>query len=161
VKPGSKYGPLFDALSRGGQDPVTFTFNEIEALLGEPLPRSARASRGWWSNRRGSPQASAWMRAGYHVQRLDLEGERVTFAKPARRYQVRREGDRVLWDGELVRGLRDHMALSQAQFAHELGVRQQTVSEWETGSYAPSRAMCKYLSLIAERAGFNYGEGNE
>jgi DNA-binding transcriptional regulator YiaG len=161
VKPGSKYRPLFDRLSHSGQDPVTYTFGEIEALLGDQLPRSARAARGWWSNRKGSPQAAAWMSAGYHVRLLDLAGERVTFKKPTRHYEVRREGDMVLWDGDLVKGLRNHMALSQLAFARELGVRQQTVSEWETGIYAPSRAMCKYLSLVAEQAGFTYGEKTE
>jgi DNA-binding transcriptional regulator YiaG len=55
--------------------------------------------------------------------------------------------------------LRQYLGLSQAQFAEQLGVRQQTISEWETGMYAPSRATRKYLTLVAERAGFSYGEG--
>ena len=37
-------------------------------------------------------------------------------------------------------------------------MRQQTVSEWETGVYAPTRATSKFLTLVAERAGFNFGE---
>jgi len=32
------------------------------------------------------------------------------------------------------------------------------VSEWETSAYVPSRAMSKYLTMVAERAGFKYGE---
>jgi DNA-binding XRE family transcriptional regulator len=52
--------------------------------------------------------------------------------------------------------LRAYAGWSQVQLAEELGVRQQTVSEWETSVYTPSRAMCKFLMLIAERAGFMY-----
>jgi DNA-binding transcriptional regulator YiaG len=154
-----KYWPLFDHLRRSGQDEITLTFAEIETILGVELPSSARATRGWWSNRSGgSLQASAWMEAGYHVEELSLEQERVTFRKFLRAYEVKREGDTVLWNSDLIKALRFHMGLSQAQLAEELGVRQQTISEWETGVYAPKRAMSKYLTMIAERAGFQYGE---
>jgi DNA-binding transcriptional regulator YiaG len=157
LKIGSKYHPLFERLSQDGGDRVTLSFGEIEALLRDPLPASARR-RAWWSNRRAALPASAWMEAGYQVVDVDLAGERVSFQRPARRYEIRREGDITLWDSSLIKALRQYMNLSQTQFAGELGIRQQTVSEWETGIYAPSRAMCKYLSLVAERAGFTYGE---
>ena len=157
---GGKYRPLFDHLRRSGQDEVTLTFAEIEAVLSGSLPNSARSSRGWWSNRGGGGlQSQAWMKAGYHVVELDLGQERVTFRKPVRKYNVKREGGMVLWTGELVKALRAHMNRTQAQLAEELGVRQQTVSEWESGVYEPSRAMSKYLTLVAERAGFEYGKG--
>jgi DNA-binding transcriptional regulator YiaG len=61
------------------------------------------------------------------------------------------------WDAERVRRLRRTLALSQQAFAHELGVRQQTVSDWETGLYRPRGASARVLSLVAERAGFAYG----
>lgn len=60
------------------------------------------------------------------------------------------------WDAEKVKLLREFMGLTQQQFAEELGVRQQTVSEWEVGKYAPRRSTSKYLTLVAERAGFKY-----
>jgi len=156
MKPGSKYYPLHQRLSQSLQDEVTLTFTEIEALLGEPLPSSAHTRRDWWSNRRAAPPAAAWHEAGYRVIQADIENRRVSFRKIMRKPKAAREGDLILWDSEMVHSLRDHMGLSQAQFADELGVRQQTVSEWETGVYAPSRATCKYLSLVAERAGFSY-----
>jgi len=53
-----------------------------------------------------------------------------------------------------VRGLRQHMALTQDQLAAELGVRQQTVSEWETGAYRPRGASERLLTIVAERAGY-------
>jgi DNA-binding XRE family transcriptional regulator len=154
-----KYAPLHDHLRRSGQDELTMAFRQIERLIDEDLPPSARTQRGWWSNRsRGSPQAAAWMGAAYHVEELDLEGERVTFRKPVRPYRVRREAGAVVWDGELVKALRTYTGWTQADLAQEMGVRQQTVSEWETGAYTPRRSMSKLLTLIAEQAGFRYGD---
>ena len=65
---------------------------------------------------------------------------------------------RPLWDGEQVRALRQHLGMSQQELAQELNVRQQTVSEWETSQYRPRGASERVLSLVAERAGFRYGE---
>lgn len=157
MKAGSKYYPLHEYLRQSGKDALTLTFATIETMLGARLPATARAQRGWWSNRsQGAVQAEAWMKAGYHVVEIDLAEEQVTFRKPGLVYNVRREGDIVMWDADLVRALRHHMGLNQADFAKELGVRQPTVSEWETGVYEPRRASSKLLMLIAERAGFEY-----
>ncbi len=62
----------------------------------------------------------------------------------------------IEWDAERIKALRGHLGMTQQQLAEELGVRQQTISEWEVGMYVPRRSTSKYLSLIAERAGFNY-----
>jgi DNA-binding transcriptional regulator YiaG len=66
---------------------------------------------------------------------------------------------RAVWDAESVRGLRRHLALTQEELAGELGVRQQTVSEWETGAYRPRGASGRLLTLVAEQAGFAYEDG--
>ncbi len=55
-----------------------------------------------------------------------------------------------------MRALRRYMGLSQDSLAAEMGTRQQTVSEWETGRYRPRGASARLLSIIAERAGFEY-----
>jgi DNA-binding transcriptional regulator YiaG len=65
---------------------------------------------------------------------------------------------RTKWDRERVRALREHLGLSQGGLAAELGMRQQTVSEWETGQHAPRGGSARLLTLIAERAGFEYGK---
>ncbi|MDE2669919.1 MAG: helix-turn-helix domain-containing protein [Chloroflexota bacterium] len=49
-----------------------------------------------------------------------------------------------------VRNLRERSGLSQAAFARRLGVRQQTVSEWETGRYAPRGASLTVLRMLEE-----------
>jgi DNA-binding transcriptional regulator YiaG len=64
-----------------------------------------------------------------------------------------RRSPRAQWDAGRVRALRKALELSQQAFAEELGVRQQTVSEWETGQYAPRGASVRLLELVAERAG--------
>ena len=159
MKEGSKYYPLFNHLYHSGRDELTLTLSEIETMLSSPLPASARVQRAWWSNRTtGAVQSAAWLYAGYHAVDLDLANGRVTFRKIKHSYHVQRIGDDVAWDGELVKAVRQHTGLSQAEMAEELGVRQQTISEWETGSYTPKRAMSKLLTIFAERAGFNFGE---
>ena len=62
----------------------------------------------------------------------------------------------VRWDAGGVRRLRKHLGMTQQELAEELGARQQTVSEWETGMYSPRGTSARLLSLIAERAGFVY-----
>ena len=63
---------------------------------------------------------------------------------------------RVQWDARKVRGLRRKLDLTQQKMAEELGTRQQTISEWETGMYRPRGASATLLTILAERAGFSY-----
>ena len=63
------------------------------------------------------------------------------------------------WNAGQVRALRQHLRLSQRELAEELGTRQQTISEWETGLYQPRGTSARLLTLVAERAGFEYEAG--
>ena len=157
MKAGSKYFPLYSHLNEADGAAVFLTFSEIEGLLGRSLPASARSRKGWWRNRgRGSVLAAAWMGAGYHVTAVDLQAETVQFNRAEYTYNVEKSGDTVLWNSGMIKALRHHLGMSQGELADELGVRQQTISEWETGVYAPSRATSKHLGLVAEKAGFAY-----
>ena len=159
MKGGSKYQPLLEYLRHSGQREVTLSFAQIELLMNDTLADSARVKRAWWSNRsKGALQASAWMEAGYLVEKLDLDEEYVTFRKRFNGYVVRRVNGAVQWNAELIKAMRLHMGLTQAEFAKQLGVRQQTVSEWENGIYTPTRFTSNYLGFVAEQAGFRYGE---
>jgi hypothetical protein len=160
VKPETKYYNLYIYLRRSGEDQVVLTFDELERLIDDQLPPSAFMGQGFWSNRRtGAAQSRAWMEAGYHVIEVDLETQRVRFGRPVVQYTVRRDGDTVLWDGSLVRALRAHLRVNQSELAGLLGVRQQTVSEWETSTYVPTRARSKHLTMVAERVGFPFDAG--
>ncbi|MDI6815070.1 MAG: helix-turn-helix transcriptional regulator [Dehalococcoidales bacterium] len=64
--------------------------------------------------------------------------------------------NRPQWDSERILALRRHLGLTQRELADRLGTRQQTISEWETGMYKPRGASATLLSIIAERAKFEY-----
>ena len=67
-------------------------------------------------------------------------------------YQV----NRVAWNSQRIQALRRHLGLTQRKLADNLGTRQQTISEWETGMYRPRGTSATLLSIIAERANFKY-----
>jgi len=67
------------------------------------------------------------------------------------------ERKQVTWDKQDIRALRQHLRLTQAKLAEELGTRQQTISEWETGMYKPRGTSATLLTIVAERSGFKYG----
>ena len=157
MKGSSKYQPLLEHLRRSDASEVTLTFIEIEAIMGESLPESAHSKRAWWSNRtKGALQARSWMEAGFLVEDLDFEVGKVTFRKPPTHYKVEWVGDTIKWNSELIKGLRHHMGLSQTEFAERIGVRQQTVSDWETSAYDPRLSTSKFLTIVAEQVGFQY-----
>jgi DNA-binding transcriptional regulator YiaG len=62
------------------------------------------------------------------------------------------------WDSARVKALRAYLGMTQQMFANELGIRQQTVSEWEKGLYRPRGATVTLLNLVAERAGFKHAD---
>jgi len=64
--------------------------------------------------------------------------------------------NRPQWDSEQIHALRLHLGLTQRGLADRLGTRQQTISEWEIGLYKPRGASSTLLSIIAERAKFEY-----
>jgi predicted DNA-binding protein (UPF0251 family) len=159
MREGSKYQLLLEFLRGSQQNDVILSFAEIETLINDSLPDSAKTKSAWWSNRKkGALQASAWMGAGYRVENVDFEQQQVRFVKPPDKVPVQRSGKAGIWNADLIKALRLHMNLTQTEFAERLGVRQQTISEWETGAYEPSRSKSKHLDLVSEIAGFKYEE---
>ena len=156
VKPGSKYYPLFEHLQKCHEEETTLTFREVEAIIENSLPASAFNRKNWWSNRDSDSalQAKAWVSAGYHIESVDLTQKTVIFRKFQAKYNIQKKDGAVVWQQDAIKALRKHMSLTQAQFAQELGVRRQTVSEWENGVYDPDRSTTKFLALIAKQANF-------
>jgi DNA-binding transcriptional regulator YiaG len=60
------------------------------------------------------------------------------------------------WNADNIRELRRHLDMSQQQMSEELGIRQQTVSDWELGYHRPRGGMAHLLTIVAERAEFRY-----
>jgi len=53
-----------------------------------------------------------------------------------------------------IRDIRHKIALNQREFAKKIGVRQETVSRWETSTVAPSqRHLSKARTLLAQHRG--------
>ncbi len=77
-----KYDEFNTYLLRQTASEIPMTFAEIEALIGQPLPASARRHRPWWSN---SPSNNVmtriWLDAGYRTARVDMGSERLVFER--------------------------------------------------------------------------------
>ena len=81
-----QYAPLGDYLAEQaatGQHRVVLPFVQLEvAILGHPLPLSARSSLAWWQNRGRELHAwYGWLRAGWLVGAVSLATETVTFTR--------------------------------------------------------------------------------
>lgn len=152
MKQESKYSFLMTYLLHHTEDTFTVSFHEIEKIIEQPLPTSAFLTQAWWSNRKvGGVQAQAWLSANFRVVHVDLQDRQVTFSRQSTKTLTIKPNEDVKWSGSMIEALRRSMHLNQKEFAEKLGVRQQTVSEWENESYRPKRAMSKLLTLIAEQ----------
>ena len=79
-----KYEPLRLFLADFDASVWETTFSEIEDILQDQLPLSARKPRNyqsWWGNDASHVQARAWLNAGWSKDRVDLSEERVTFVR--------------------------------------------------------------------------------
>jgi len=80
---GTKYSPLTRYLAGRARftDRTTLKFAEIEGIIGDDLPPSARQQVGWWSNAKSQAHAQAWLDVGWRAQDVDLSGRVVTFKR--------------------------------------------------------------------------------
>lgn len=78
----SKYAPLEGHLKTISWAEVPMSFAEIERIIRDKLPASARKHRPWWSNNpSNSVITKAWLNAGYKTARVDMDAERLVFIK--------------------------------------------------------------------------------
>lgn len=65
---GDKYLGLKYFLQKVNQPMVRLTFEQVESIIGKPLPASAiKYAEAWWSNNKDSLQAISWLGAGYET----------------------------------------------------------------------------------------------
>ena len=77
-----KYAALRDFLETAwgnGETRLGVRFADIERLIGEELPESARRHPSWWGNQYDTVQAKAWLEAGWLVDSVELNRREVNF----------------------------------------------------------------------------------
>jgi len=55
--------------------------------------------------------------------------------------------------GNLIRGLRQKLGMTQEEFAHEIAVTVSTVNRWENAHAEPSKLACKAIQDLAKKRG--------
>jgi len=79
----SKYEPLEQFLRRHKESEIRLKFKEIEDIIGDRLPPSARRHRAWWSNNpSNSVITHAWLDAGFVSEQVNMSGEELVFRRP-------------------------------------------------------------------------------
>ena len=78
----SRYAPLAIWLQSQEQNKITLSFQNIETIIQDALPPSARRHRNWWANDSVShSQSQQWLDAGWRVSNVNLAEEKVIFAR--------------------------------------------------------------------------------
>ena len=75
----SKFSNLTSFLRENGSERISLTFEELERVLGFPLPDSAHRHRAYFSNSTGHSIAQAWLNAGYFVENVNVFEGRLDF----------------------------------------------------------------------------------
>lgn len=77
-----KYEPLTNFLARSNTSQLPMSFEEIERLLGFPLPASSRSHRAWWSNNpSNNVMTKAWLAAGFETADVDVLRGHLVFRR--------------------------------------------------------------------------------
>ncbi len=152
----SKYTPLQEYLKKQSDTGlIELSFEEIETILQTTLPSTAKKTRAWWANSQ-TPQGKIWQEAGWLVDDVDFAAKYVAFRPTRITYRMSPIRKSQGWSADEIKNLRQYVGWSQQELADELGVRQQTVSDWELGIHTSRRSMGKLLQMVAERVGYPY-----
>ncbi|HDD61450.1 MAG TPA: hypothetical protein ENF22_02835 [Chloroflexi bacterium] len=76
-----KYENLAKYLEGLDQERVNMTFEEIEDILGEPLPEAAK-NRAWWANSASNNHAlNGWLNVGWETSKVNMKEKMLFFTK--------------------------------------------------------------------------------
>lgn len=96
-----KYLALEQYLERNCNLKIKLSFEDIEKIISEPLPASARKYTAWWANNsEGHSHANSWLNAGAKVEEVKL-GEFVVFSKST--IKIQETNQRVIKIGKKYR----------------------------------------------------------
>ncbi|MGB3669039.1 MAG: DUF4268 domain-containing protein [Phormidesmis sp.] len=102
----SRYAPLALWLQKQETDRITCTFKEIESILQDELPPSARQHRNWWANTLSHTQSIQWTEVGWRVSSVNMSTERVVFSRMGNRSKAYINFFNRLQDNlQLIKGL--------------------------------------------------------
>jgi peptidoglycan/xylan/chitin deacetylase (PgdA/CDA1 family) len=77
----AKYEKLGSFLAKQASSEIAVTFAEIERVIGQPLPRSARYPA-WWSNHpSNNVMTKIWLDAGFKTAQVDVAGKKLVFRR--------------------------------------------------------------------------------
>ncbi len=76
-----KYEPLGSFLTETNADQIPMTFDEVEKIIGSPLPDSKRYPAWWSNNDTNNVMTKIWIAAGYRTEQVDIEGQKLVFRK--------------------------------------------------------------------------------
>ncbi|MCF6326292.1 MAG: hypothetical protein L3J21_03250 [Devosiaceae bacterium] len=90
----TKYAPLETHLLSKRNKCIQMQFSDIEAIIDDHLPPSARKHRAWWSNNPSNSVITyAWLEAGYKTSEVDLDGEKLIFRRVKKTTDADGNGD--------------------------------------------------------------------
>lgn len=62
------------------------------------------------------------------------------------------------WGAGSTRALRRHLGFTQREMGAHLGIRQQTISDWERGKFEPRGGSITLLEWVSREHSFTYHE---
>lgn len=82
-----KYAPLSEFLQNNRGDKVELTLKQIETILRDHLPPSARMYPAWWRDPASHPHVKSWADIGWRVSTRTNQGriEWVVFSRVERK----------------------------------------------------------------------------
>jgi hypothetical protein len=77
----SKYDSLEPFLLAQNKSLIRTTFDEIEKVIGHPLPSSAKYPAWWSNNPTNNAMTKIWRRAGYRTEQVDIARKTLVFRR--------------------------------------------------------------------------------
>ena len=88
---GQKFHKLYEHFRTSTADPLILTFTDIEAIMGEPLGKSARQKQ-YWQRTGFLCISQCWLMNGYRIARLRLREGHVEFTRAVKSRDVAKVG---------------------------------------------------------------------
>ena len=95
----SKYSPFEMYLKSARVDTLTLTFAEIESIIKDQLPPSARKHHSWWTNNTtNNAMAQSWITAEFEVAQVNMIDESLVFIRAADENASEKSSNSSVWE---------------------------------------------------------------